>query len=76
MAVLMGIEKFRPYIDGVEVKVVTDHASLRWLQQFVGDNQILYKSGMKACAIADLKVHIHTSRSAIAHAFIFVVNYR
>lgn len=32
LAVLMGVEKFRPYIDGVEIKVITDHASLRWLQ--------------------------------------------
>lgn len=32
LAVLMGIEKFRPYIDGVQFTVVTDHASLKWLQ--------------------------------------------
>lgn len=32
LAVLMGVEKFRPYIDGVQFTVVTDHASLKWLQ--------------------------------------------
>lgn len=32
LAVLTGIEKFRPFIDGVEFTVVTDHASLKWLQ--------------------------------------------
>lgn len=32
LAVLMGVEKFRPFIDGVEFTVVTDHASLKWLQ--------------------------------------------
>lgn len=32
LAVLMGIEKFRPFIDGVSVRVITDHASLKWLQ--------------------------------------------
>lgn len=32
LAVLMGIEKFRPYVDGVQFTVVTDHASLKWLK--------------------------------------------
>lgn len=32
LAVLTGVEKFRPFIDGVEFTVVTDHASLKWLQ--------------------------------------------
>lgn len=32
LAVLSGVEKFRPFIDGVPFTVVTDHASLKWLQ--------------------------------------------
>lgn len=32
LAVIVGIEKFRPYIEGVHFTVVTDHASLQWLQ--------------------------------------------
>lgn len=32
LAVLAGVEKFRPYIDGTSFTVVTDHASLKWLQ--------------------------------------------
>lgn len=32
LAVMTGVEKFRPFIDGVEFTVVTDHASLKWLQ--------------------------------------------
>lgn len=32
LAVLSAVEKFRPWIDGVKFTVVTDHASLKWLQ--------------------------------------------
>lgn len=32
LAVLSAVEKFRPWIDGVKFTVVTDHSSLRWLQ--------------------------------------------
>lgn len=32
LAVLSSIEKFRPYIEGVKFTVITDHASLLWLQ--------------------------------------------
>lgn len=32
LAVIAGIDKFRPYIEGVHFTVVTDHASLQWLQ--------------------------------------------
>lgn len=32
LAVLSSVERFRPWVDGVPFKVVTDHASLKWLQ--------------------------------------------
>lgn len=32
LSVLAGVEKFRPWIDGSKFEVVTDHASLKWLQ--------------------------------------------
>lgn len=31
LAVLMALDKFRPYVDGVHFTVITDHASLLWL---------------------------------------------
>lgn len=31
LAVLLSVEKFRPYIDGVRFHVISDHASLKWL---------------------------------------------
>lgn len=32
LAVILSIEKFRPYIDGVKFTIITDHASLLWLK--------------------------------------------
>ena len=31
MAAVLGVKKFRAYVEGMPFKIVTDHASLRWL---------------------------------------------
>lgn len=38
LAVITAIEKFRQYIEGVKFTVVSDHASLQWLQNFKDTN--------------------------------------
>lgn len=32
LAVVYGVEKFRPFVDGAQFVVITDHASLLWLR--------------------------------------------
>ena len=31
LAVIWALKKFRPYLEGYKIKVVTDHSNLRWL---------------------------------------------
>lgn len=38
LAVIMGIEKFRPYIEGSHFTVITDHYSLLWLRNLKDPN--------------------------------------
>jgi len=33
LAAISGLKKFRPYVEGQDFKIVTDHASLKWLLQ-------------------------------------------
>lgn len=47
LAVLLSIEKFRPYIEGSKFKVITDHASLLWLINFKHTNGKLVRWAMR-----------------------------
>lgn len=38
LAVLAGVERFRPWIDGTKVDVITDHASIKWLRNLKNPN--------------------------------------
>lgn len=38
LGVLAAIEHFRPYVEGTEFTVITDHASLIWLQNLKNPN--------------------------------------
>lgn len=31
LAAILSVKKFRPYIDGVHFRIITDHSSLKWL---------------------------------------------
>ena len=31
LAAVVGVKKFRPYVEGQQFKIITDHASLKWL---------------------------------------------
>jgi hypothetical protein len=33
LAVIIAIEKFRPYVEGIKFKVITDHSCLQFLQK-------------------------------------------
>jgi hypothetical protein len=47
LAVLFGVEKFRPYIEGYHFTVVTDHASLQWLNNIKEPTGRLGRWGLK-----------------------------
>lgn len=47
LAVILSIEKFRPYIEGVKFVVYTDHASLLWLHKFKDTNGRLVRWALR-----------------------------
>ena len=42
-AIIYGIKKLRPYLDGQRFRIQTDHNSLRWLKTNAGNNQRLIR---------------------------------
>uniref|UniRef100_A0A1Y1MIJ6 RNA-directed DNA polymerase n=1 Tax=Photinus pyralis TaxID=7054 RepID=A0A1Y1MIJ6_PHOPY len=47
LAVLFGIQKFRPYVEGTRFKVITDHHSLQWLNSIKDPSGRLARWSMK-----------------------------
>lgn len=47
LACLFGIDKFRPYVDGVHFTIITDHSSLLWLNNLKNPTGRLARWAMK-----------------------------
>src|SRR5215467_12684321 len=47
LAVLFGVEKFRPYLEGRFFTLITDHNSLKWLMELVNPSARLQRWALK-----------------------------
>lgn len=57
LAVISAVEKFRPWVDGVQFTVVTDHSSLRWLQNLKEPHGKLARWAVRLQAFDIIFVH-------------------
>lgn len=69
LAVLFGIEKFRPYIEGYHFTVITDHASLKWLDNIKDPSGRLGRWALKMQQYDFTIVHRKGSENVVPDAF-------
>ncbi|TXT11509.1 uncharacterized protein COLE_01919 [Cutaneotrichosporon oleaginosum] len=54
-AIVWALNRFRPYIDGDEIELITDHAALQWILDYKGDNGRLIR---QALALQHFRPHL------------------
>ena len=68
LAVVWAIQKIRPYIEGNEFKVVTDHSSLRWLCQMKNPMSRLARWALELQGHKFMVDHRKSTLNHVAHA--------
>lgn len=68
LAVILAVEKFRPYIEGVRFTVVSDHASLQWLMNLKDPTGRLARWALRLQAYDYQIVHRKGSQMVMADA--------
>lgn len=67
-AVLFGIEKFRGFVEGIRFKVITDHASLKWLHSIQSPSGRLSRWAMRLQQYDMLVEHRKGSKNVVPDA--------
>ena len=75
LAVILAIEKFRRYIDGVHFTAVTDHASLCWPQNLKGPNGRLARWALRLKPFDFKFVHRPDSKMVVPDALLRAIEH-
>ncbi|GMK57154.1 hypothetical protein CspeluHIS016_0309940 [Cutaneotrichosporon spelunceum] len=54
-AIVWALNRFRPYLDGDDIELITDHAALQWILDYKGDNGRLIR---QALALQHYRPHL------------------
>lgn len=68
LAVILAVEKFRPYIEGTKFTVVSDHASLQWLMNLKDPTGRLARWALRLQAYDYRIIHRKGSQMVVADA--------